>query len=217
MIVFGTTGAFAEMIVIMDPPMVRACPRAPTWQGITQCLVKHGSTPYVVREAPHAKLVQIDQADSNPRDAGVLLYIEEPKQWVLAGLYMQGTTYEVLAFEPITIKQHTGYRIDIGFSNPTVASVDGLSSIQALQRGRLSMFCSGVSWSCSEVVTSCEILVHGNAWWSFHGNVTVGDSKLTVTGDPSVTGQGCWGRRRRSSAGRRTSTSADRSRSACRR
>lgn len=179
-------------IVIMDPPVVRNCPRAATWDGIDKCLHKQG-TPTVMKSFPTARLVHLEQVQgSNRYDGGVLLYIQRGNQWQLAGLYEnRGGDYDLIGIEPLTVGKHSGFRIDFGQTYRSAIQPDGVTNVPAVFTTRLTMFCGGDSWRCTEVVTSCDVIVRGGALYSFRGKVDIEDNIIHVRGDRSHVGSFC--------------------------
>jgi hypothetical protein len=192
LVLVSATAVARAKIVIMEPAIVRQCPHAPTWDGIEKCLKKLGK-PTVLRSLPGARVVRLDQKSGDADfDIGVSLYVDQGKQWKLAGLYeAHGTEYELLAAEPLTVGKHTGYRLEVGEMLRTAVSLDGVTSTPALFTMRRVMFCGGDAWRCPEVITACDVLVRGAALWAFRGAITIADNKVTVKGDRSITGSFC--------------------------
>jgi hypothetical protein len=192
-LVLATSSATARAkIVIMDPPLVRACPRAATWEAVDKCLHKQGK-PTILRSLPTARLVQLQQhQDTTDYDAGVFLYMQRGNEWRLAGLYeARGGDYEVLAMDSLKVGNHVGFRIDIGQLYRTAVSPDGVTSVPALVATRQSMFCGGDTWRCTEVTTACDIYVRGGSMASFRGTAHVADNNIRVDGDRKYMGQFC--------------------------
>lgn len=192
LVVTSATATARAKIVIMEPPLVRACPTGATWEAVDKCLRKQG-TPTILRTFPTARLVRLQQVSGGvPSDAGVFLYMQRGNEWRLSGLYEnRGVEYEVLAMDTVTVGKHAGYRIDIGQLYRSVVQPDGVTSVPALFALKQSMFCGGDSWRCTEVTTSCDVYVHGAATYSFRGTVTIGDNQVKVTGDRDHVGPFC--------------------------
>ena len=191
LVVSATANARAK-IVIMDPPIVRACPRAASWEGVDKCLRKHG-TPTILRTIPNARLVQLQQKSGETSyDGGVYLYIQRGNEWKLAGLYSnRGGEYELLGFETLKVGAHVGYRVDVGQVFRTVVQPDGFTNLPAVFITHEAMLCGGDTWRCTEVVTACDVLVRGGALWSFRGNVQIADNQIKITGDRTHVGPFC--------------------------
>ena len=125
--------AMARKVVIMDPPMVRACPSAPSWEGIDKCLRKHG-TPTIIRSLPTAHLVQLQQKSGDTSyDGGVFLYVQQGKEWKLAGIVSnRGTEYDILGFVTVKVGTHVGYRVDVGSVYRMAVQPDGFTTALAM-------------------------------------------------------------------------------------
>ncbi len=123
----------------------------------------------------------------------MVLYVEDGHQWRIGGLFMRSTPYEVLSFELLKVGHQTGYRLEVGYTEPTSITLDGVSFTPAIMRGKLQFYCSGTHWSCPSVTTACEVMVYGKAWWTFRGTTTIGDNRVRVAGDASAIGQSCGG------------------------
>jgi hypothetical protein len=191
--VASTAEVARAKIVIMEPAIARECAHAPSWNAIEKCLHKLG-TPTVVRELPGGKLVRLDQvrAGEDAFDAGLSLYVPRGKEWKLAGLYEARGDYEMLAAAPLTVAKHAGFRIDVGELVRTFVSPDGVGSVPAVVAMHRVMLCGTDSWRCTEVITSCEVLVRGAALWTFHGELSITDNQVKVAGDRRNVGSFCF-------------------------
>lgn len=172
--------------------MVRQCPHASSWQAVDACLRKHG-TPTVMKSLPTARLVHLEQVEGSTKyDGGVFLYMQIGKQWKLAGMYEnRGGDYEVMNLEPIIVGKHAGFRLDVGQSYRSALQPDGVTSVPAMITTHLAMFCGGDSWRCTEVITSCDVIVHGGALYSFRGKLDIADNMVHIRGDRSHVGPFC--------------------------
>ncbi len=190
--VASTAAVARAKIVILEPAIVRPCPKAPSWDGVEKCLKKLGK-PIVVRTLPGAKLVRLEQprGDGDTFDAGLSLYVPRGKQWQLAGLYDTRGEYELLDASALTVAKHTGFRIDIGETLRTFVSPDGVQNVPAVVTMHRVMLCGTDSWRCTEVVTACDVLVRGGALWSFHGTLSIADNQVKIAGDRRNTGAFC--------------------------
>lgn len=185
--------ADARRLVISDPPMVRKCPKGKTWTAVMSCLANH-STPKVTRTIRGAKLVTLFEKSGNGQqiDRGVLLYVERNGGWQIGGRFeTYGGEYAVLGLAPVTIGKRTGYRLDIGLVSPLTLIVDNVSPLPAQMRTRRAMFCSGDSYACPEAVTTCEVTVDGQAWYAFHGTLSLEPNAAVVEGDRTRGGPHC--------------------------
>jgi hypothetical protein len=178
--------AGAKKIVIRDPPLVHACPHAPSWDEIDRCLHHQGNVA-VVRSLPDARLVHLDQKEEGTWvDAGVLLYIARGKEWRLAGYHEGGGgRYDVLGLAAVTISKRAGYRIDLGQLDNVTVQPDGVTNVPAVMAIRQSMYCKGDYWRCVYVTTACDVLVRGAVQWPFRGAMTVVGDEVHVDGDRS--------------------------------
>lgn len=192
--VFTSASVFArKKVVIMQPPLVRACPRLKSWQDLTGCFTKHGWGSRVERTIGKAKLLRLDvQIGAKRIDNMLALYVEDAKGVHLGGMYElvaddAGSVF-VLAAEELTVKAHTGIRIDLGEEHASSVSVDDLTARPAVQRMRHSLYCSGLGWQCTDIITSCDVLVDGKTYWTFRGNVTIKDNMVLVAGNRDLAG-----------------------------
>jgi hypothetical protein len=192
LVVVSATAIARAKIVVMDPPLVRACPRGATWDAIDKCLHKQGK-PTVLRTLPTARLIQLQQQSGDTSyDGGIFLYMQRGNEWRLAGLYEnRGAEYEVLGIESIKVGNHIGYRIDIGQFFRSAVQPDGFTNVPALFATKQTLFCGGDTWRCTEVVTSCDVYVRGGATWSFRGVVSVADNFVKIAGDRNHVGPFC--------------------------
>jgi hypothetical protein len=193
--VFTSASVFArKKIVIMEPPLVRACPRVKSWQDLTGCLTKHGWGARVERTIGKAKLLRLDVQNGSTRiDNMLALYIEDAKGVHLGGMYAIAADDAsmrsfVLAAEELTVKAHTGIRIDLGEERPSSVSIDDITARSAVQLVRHSLYCSGLSWECADITTACDVLVDGKTYWTFRGNVTIKDNMILVAGNRDLAG-----------------------------
>jgi len=191
LVLFAPADARAK-IVIMDPPVVRQCPHGASWENVEACLRKHG-TPTVLKSLPAARLVHLEQVQGATHyDGGMYLYMQRGKEWKLAGLYEnRGGDYDLIGIEPVTVGKHTGFRVDIGQQYRSAVQPDGVTSVPAVFASHIAMFCGGDSWRCTEVITSCDVLVHGGAVYSFRGKLDIEDNMIHVRGDRSHVGSFC--------------------------
>lgn len=172
--------------VVMTPTIPRTCRMASSWDKLDVCLARFGKTS-VERELSGAKLVSITN-DNNDRVPGLYLYKQEGKNWIIAGMYETSGTFEVMALSQPTIAKHVGYRFDLGIVRPTAEDAVVPAGVM---RARLSVFCSGASYFCTEVMTSCEWLVEGRARETFRGKLSFKGGSAVVSGDGSRAGQVC--------------------------
>jgi hypothetical protein len=176
--IVAATATRAYAIVIFEPPIVRACPSAKTWEGVSACLAKHGFGVHVERAVANAKLLRIDESRGTGRgDIAYVVYVPDAKAgWRLGGLYeLDGKTHQVLGFVTLTVRGHTGFRIDIGQIDASSISFDGVTTTPSEVITRRAVYCHGLSYSCVDVLTACDTLVRGQAYYTFRGTATIAD------------------------------------------
>ena len=192
--VSSSSSVFArKKIMIMEPPLVRSCPRMKSWGELTTCLTKHGWSSKIERTVGKTRLLRLEIKNGVARtDSMLALYFEDPKGVHLGGMYElpeePSTRSFILAVEELTVKSHTGVRIDLGDERRTQVSVDAVSGREAVQLLRHSLYCGGISWECVDVVSSCDILVDGKTYWTFRGTVTIKDNMILIAGNRSLAG-----------------------------
>ena len=185
--------ASAERLVIEEEPgMFHACPQGKTWTDVTKCLQKHGR-PAIVKQIAGARLVRLDQQESGQWvDGGIYVYVEHQGAWkVSGGFFGRGTEYEMLDFKPLTVGNHTGYRIDIGQASPLWVQLDGVTTQVATRRAYQTMFCSPGHHYCTQATRTCEVLVRGKAYWAFRGAMKLDGNEITIAGDRKLAGPFC--------------------------
>jgi hypothetical protein len=157
----------ASARVVMTPTIPRSCPRAARWDDVTKCLTRFGK-PKVARDLRNAKLVVL--SDGAP---GVYLYVRDG-EWRIAGMYE--ISGEPIAFQRVTINKHVGYRFDLGMSLDSDIAINEDESRPAVTQLKVSVFCSGASYRCTPVVTSCDVFVDGSSRETYRGKLRfVGD------------------------------------------
>jgi hypothetical protein len=191
-VLITASDAAARKLVVMDPPMVRACPRAKTFPLVMTCLAKHG-TPKLLRDVRGAKLVKLEQASGRYADTTLLLYVERKGEWQIGGMNRSygAAAADLLGFEVVKIGKRAGYRLDLGSSNPFTYMVDGISPVAADLHTQRSLYCSGDSYHCQEVMSLCDVTVAGRTWHTFRGTQSIGDNMILVKGDRSRAGPHC--------------------------
>lgn len=183
MLVLVAAQADAHRAMPRLPAAARSCRTAPTWDAVQSCLGKLGDVT-IERVLPRARLVRVTRAGEAPFDFGLSLYIESEGKWHLGGTYEpRGKDYGLFEAAPITVGKHAGYRIDVGEITHTPMFVDGVTQVQSTFAFRRALLCAGDSWNCNEVITACDVYVHGAARWTFHGTLSIADNQIHVTGD----------------------------------
>jgi hypothetical protein len=181
--------ATASARVIRVPAIARACDGNRSWSDVLKCTGTYGDAK-LAKALPHARVVHIPgRRDDKPSAPGVYLFVEEHGAWHLGGLY-EGEA-EVLGLARVTLGSHAAYRVDLGDSLHMQMSVDDVTSTPAVYVRREQLYCSGLGYSCSTVMTACDVLVGGKAIATFRGTVTSKDTTLHIAGDRTRAGRDC--------------------------
>ena len=183
--------AAAKRLVIMDPPIVTACPGGKTWDIVQVCLARQGKLTFE-RMLPAARLVRIVQNDNGrPLDLGVYLYVQRAdKSWHVGGMF-EGTSYSVVDLKPLTLAGHQGYQLDIGVILRTSAAIDGATASRVLLSTKRVLFCAGIDYGCPDATTQCDVVYRGKTLWTFRGTIRFEAGKAVVHGDRSHGGPIC--------------------------
>ncbi|MEO8549354.1 MAG: hypothetical protein ABI678_05260 [Kofleriaceae bacterium] len=174
-------------IVIMEPPLARACETAGSWPKLMECMAKHGLRATIVRSLDGAKLVKVTpaSADDGRQIEAFAIYVEKAKSWKLGGMLrsgMQEQDVEVVQFERITLGTKHGFRFDIASSQGSFVSLDSMTSISSQLRQVQATFCNGTSYNCLTIVPQCTQLVEGQAYIAFAGRIELGENQVKVVG-----------------------------------
>lgn len=191
-LVLLSSTARAERLVIEEPGMYYACPKGKTWDEVAKCLKQHGR-PAMLKELPGAKLLRLDQQENAKWvDGGIYLYTEAKGGWKVSGSFFgRGTEYELSDVKTLTIGRHTGYRIDVAQASDLYVQLDGLTTQRATRRAYLTLFCSPNTTYCTQAMKSCEVLVHGAAYWTFRGEMKLNGNEIAIPGDRRSAGPFC--------------------------
>lgn len=193
--------AVAERVVIRGPELAFACPTVPNEAAIASCIKAHGWTSKVLRKLGRARIYDIN-APANPfeeshaRSPDVALYVQQPNgTWSLGGLFEPGASmqYELLDAQELTIAHTHGFRVDIGTSQHAGVSLDGVNAVDAIEMQKHVLYCNGTSYSCTEVITSCDVVIEGHVYATFHGDIKLDDRQLHVVGDGRLASPLCSG------------------------
>jgi hypothetical protein len=195
-IALASRSAAAKRIVIMEPPLARACQTAKTWPLLVDCLKQHGLKATISRQIDGAKLLVVQSIEAKHGEIETwALYVANGTGWKLGGLMNDGGNLadtEVLRFERITAGAHHGFRFDIAMTQQSAVSLDQVTSQTSTLRQTQATFCSGIGYSCMTIVPSCVQLVYGQAVLAFEGQITVADNLITLTGTGTLP-QSCSG------------------------
>jgi hypothetical protein len=195
--VMNGSAAARKKIVIMEPPVAMACPSAPSWPAVIECLKKHNLTATVVSTLDGAKLISV--SDASAKDHAVeafALYTQSGAVWKLGGLLQQGgvvADLEILRFERVASGAHNGYRFDLALTQPSSISMDGVTAVPSVIRNLMTTFCAGTSYHCVTLTPQCSSIVFGQTVQAFDGVLVVHDGMVSVKGFgtvPSCSGNG---------------------------
>ena len=177
-----------------EPGLYHLCPRGKTWDDVAKCIAKQGKLA-VTRAIQGAKLVRLDQQEDGKEwvDAGVYLYVERQGAWKIAGAFFgRGTDYELIDLRPLVVGTHSGFQIEIGQTTQMWVQLDGITPSRALRRTMQTLYCGGHSNWCAHTIRSCEVLVHGGAYWTFRGSHTIqNNNEVAIVGDRRLAGPFC--------------------------
>ncbi|MEO8842831.1 MAG: hypothetical protein ABI591_13900 [Kofleriaceae bacterium] len=187
--------AAAEKIVIMEPIVAAACPNATTWPAVLDCFEQHGLAATIVATLDDAKMVAVTANDPTHELEGFGLYVRpdskpESKKdrdtWRLGGLLQENGN--LADFELVRIEHlgKHGFRFDVAASQPSSASIDGVTSTPSIYRQVLASFCSGDNYRCMQLIPRCEQIVRGQTIIAFDGAITVHDNIASLKGAGSV-------------------------------
>jgi hypothetical protein len=191
----------AERVVIRGPALAFTCPSLRTWDAVAECIKQRGWTSKVWRTTGRAKLVEVNApADRfeavHQQQPDVALYIQEADgRWQLGGLFEVGMEqqYEVLDFQPTTIAHTNGYRFEVGTRTQTATTLDSVTTRPSVLLMKHVFYCSGADYRCTEVIPSCDALVDGHMYSTFHGDIVLADRQVRVTGDGTLADPMCLG------------------------
>jgi len=181
--------ATASARVVRIPAIARECRGDLAWSDVMKCTGTYGDAK-LAKTLPHARVVHLAGHEGDkPSAPGVYLFVEAKGTWQLGGMY-EGEV-SVLGLERVTLGSHTAYRIDIAASDHTQVSLDDVTTTPALYVRREQLYCAGVGYHCTTVMTSCDVLVGGKAVATFRGTVTSKDTTLHIAGDRTHAGSEC--------------------------
>lgn len=193
LIALGVLGVGPERIradrVVNVPTVMSQCPRAASWEKLKACLQRFGAAK-IERTEGVVRLVHVSGSTSGWPEPGYYLYAQKGSALQIVGAwrYASNASVEVLSFAPLKVKSRSGYRLDIGTSEPTTVSFDGETVVSATMQSKSAVFCMGPSYSCEPTIESCDVFVDGKAYYTFRGTLKIEGGMVTVTGDRSRAG-----------------------------
>jgi hypothetical protein len=191
------TAAGERRIVVRGPELAVTCPNAPSWNALTACITQHGWTMKVARTVGRGTVLELGVSTTGAvAGPAVALYVQQAdRHWRLAGLFEPGGTdaYEVLDVQPLTIAHTSGFRVDVGVRSATELSFDGVTRHAALTMMTHVLLCGGMTYACSDLVTTCDAVVDGHLYSTFHGALVLDAREARVEGDATLAQPGCAG------------------------
>jgi hypothetical protein len=178
LVVCALTAAAAGKRVIVDPPVVRICPRSGAWSAIERCLAQQGSAT-ITHSLPGARLVHVDPS-SKPGTSSVAGTFGGPDH-----------EYEVRGLTEVKVGKHVGHRIAISQVMHAQLSVDGRTMHAGIIRLERALYCGGDHWRCTDVVSSCDVLIDGRSMYSFRGTTSIADNQVKIEGARDRIGSYC--------------------------
>ena len=102
-----------------------------------------------------------------------------------------GTSYSVLELAPLTLDNHTGYRLSVGQLVRTRVSLDGVSQLPVILQTQRTLFCAGDRYGCADTTTHCDVIYRGKTMWTFRGTLAFEKGQVREVGDRSRGGRMC--------------------------
>ena len=175
--------------VVRMPTLAELCPANAEWSTVAQCIRRHARFTFV-RDADQLKIIDID-SDAGGYYGGLYVYRHD-RQWTLSGQVRLYQRHEILATTHATFGSHGAERVDIGIAAAMPFAPDGENVIaQGVFRQRITAVCFDSPGGCSQLVTACDMLLHGKAYNSFRGTLTYENGALGVAGDRTNEGLFC--------------------------
>jgi hypothetical protein len=188
--VLNGSAAARKKIVIMEPALAMACPSAPSWPQVLDCLKKHNLSATIVGTLDGAKLISVQDATVKSSEIEAFaLYTQTGKAWILGGLLQQGgvvADLDILRFERVTSAGKNGYRFDLAMTQPSAISMDGVTSVPSVYRTLMATFCGGTSYHCMTITPQCSSIVFGQTVQMFAGSLVIHDGTISVKGFGTV-------------------------------
>lgn len=164
------------------PPPV--CKPTSDWSKFSRCFLARAAFE-LVKDLPAAKLVAVDPGTRGTKR--LELYVLANKAWMKTSFYAETTpTIELLAF---VVLADATYRLDMGHANASWVTLDEVGTRPALLRRTFTYVCSAAT--CRQVLTGCEVLVHGKAVASFRGEPIWDGRMLKLRADTRNTNRYC--------------------------
>ena len=178
------TPAHAERMIRRTPPVQR-CPNRVAWEEIAHCLTGIGRFT-IERQIASAKVVRFELGTGSSHGYnGTYVYADVAGKWELIGQLESNAEAHYDLLEPVRIGRTTGFHVRQHSVQPILAyREDGVSDPGVLVQDH-DAYCAPHRGFCVTAPTSCDVLVDGNARWSFRGELKLTPSSIDVLGDRS--------------------------------
>lgn len=172
--------------VVHIPTLGELCPGNTEWRKVAECIKRQGAFT-LERDEERVKVVHVTEKS---RMGGLYIYTLG-KQWKLRGELRLYQDHDVLGFTHVTFGKHSGVRLDAGLAMPTSFSLDGETTMPATLRQEHTLVCFDDRSGCVQMMTSCDLLLRGKAYYTFRGKLVYADRQLKVVGDRGKAGNYC--------------------------
>jgi hypothetical protein len=164
------------------------CPKTGTWAKLQKCQFREATDVQLLRDLPTAKLVAYAPRGYTAGMKRLELYLLANGAWTKSGFYAETSpSAELIAFEVVA---GDVFRLDMGYASSTWVTLDEMNTRPAMLRRRYTYFCS-MTHGCRSVLSACDVLVHGKAVSTFHGDVKWTGTQLEIRGDGRGTNRYC--------------------------
>jgi hypothetical protein len=175
--------------VIHIPTLAELCPGNDSWDRVAQRIRRQ--SPFTLeRDGAAIKVVNIDAGMLGRHSLSGIYVYRFDKKWTLHGELRVYQPRDLLRVERVTFGARTGYRLDVGVTTDMPFSFDDETTIRGVLRQQLTLLCFDEG-GCQQIVTACDVLVHGKAYSSFRGTLRYIDRQLRVVGDRRNAGAMC--------------------------
>lgn len=177
-------------VVIRRPSVAQSCPGSPTWEATQKCIQRFGATK-LLRSQGDVRLVRLQAREDDFNTSGLYLYVQSNKRWHIGGAYFDLDRTFVGLSTP-TFDRRRVFRIDLESAATEGMMVDEVSARNAFVRRKSSLFCSGESAGCTDILTACDVFVAGRLHATFRGTLSYErGGMMRVTGDRTRAGDLC--------------------------
>lgn len=166
-------------------PHMFTCPPNTDWNKLQRCMQSKDKV-VILRDLPSAKLVRrFGKATASPT---ISLYMRVDGTWNV-------TTFSWSALDgnevtALTMLSDGALQLEATATMPTSVILDGVVPLPALLRRKYTTICTARA-ECNSVQTSCDMWIHGKAYWWFRGKAMWDGQLLRVDGDATNAGSYC--------------------------